>query len=157
LDVGCGDGSLVNFLADATKKKVIGLDISDYGFKKAFKDAKKTDVPDLVECVRSDAHKIREYFKDRSFEVVTITFTLHHIQYPEFALREIREILADNGHLILIDFIIRRRRSKCHKFTSNELQKMVERAGFKSLKVEQVKPDVLLIMAKKGSNSYLEN
>ena len=32
LDVGCGDGRLVNLLACQTQRRVVGLDISGHGF-----------------------------------------------------------------------------------------------------------------------------
>ena len=42
LDVGCGEGRLVNFLARQTQKRVVGLDISGHGFAQARREADQT-------------------------------------------------------------------------------------------------------------------
>jgi cyclopropane fatty-acyl-phospholipid synthase-like methyltransferase len=49
LDVGCGDGRLVAFLAYHTRRKVVGLDVSGQGFAKAYKTAARGHIAELVE------------------------------------------------------------------------------------------------------------
>jgi cyclopropane fatty-acyl-phospholipid synthase-like methyltransferase len=49
LDVGCGDGRLVTFLAYRTRRKVVGLDISSEGFTKAYETATHRDIGELIE------------------------------------------------------------------------------------------------------------
>lgn len=44
LDVGCGEGRLVTFLAHRTRRRVVGLDISSQGFATAYKTAARRRV-----------------------------------------------------------------------------------------------------------------
>lgn len=41
LDVGCGDGRLVNFIARQRRRQVVGLDISGHGFAEARQEAER--------------------------------------------------------------------------------------------------------------------
>ena len=55
LDVDCGDGKLVIFLAFELKKEVFGVDISDANFDKARREAKlKKKVSHLVKFVQAE-------------------------------------------------------------------------------------------------------
>jgi len=49
LDIGCGDGRLVTFLAHHTRRKVVGLDVSSQGFAKAYETAMSGHIAELVE------------------------------------------------------------------------------------------------------------
>lgn len=80
LDVGCGEGKLVNLLAKKTEKKIIGIDISESGFDKAEKKAFKDGVPHLIACMKCDAHQIGECFGSERFEAVTLVYALHHLR-----------------------------------------------------------------------------
>jgi cyclopropane fatty-acyl-phospholipid synthase-like methyltransferase len=55
LDVGCGEGFIVNCLAKKLNRKIVGLDVSVAGFTKAYNRCKKFEVCDLVECCRISA------------------------------------------------------------------------------------------------------
>ena len=48
LDVGCGEGRLVTFLAHHTRKQVVGLDISRWGFARAYETAARGPIAELV-------------------------------------------------------------------------------------------------------------
>jgi len=49
LDIGCGDGRLVSFLAYHTRRRVFGLDVSSQGFTKAYKRAMRGHIAERVE------------------------------------------------------------------------------------------------------------
>ena len=49
LDVGCSDGRLTTFLAHHTRRKVVGLDISNRGFATAYETAARDRIAELVE------------------------------------------------------------------------------------------------------------
>jgi len=55
LNVGCGDGRLVNLLAQEMRRRTVGLDISPSGFAQAKNEAARAGLRGLVECVWSDA------------------------------------------------------------------------------------------------------
>jgi len=70
LDVGCGEGYLVNCLAKKLNRKVIGFDVSDKGFDKSHNRCREFGTCNLIQCVKGNAHKVNKYFKHK-FDVIT--------------------------------------------------------------------------------------
>jgi len=142
LDVGCGEGKLVSFLAKRTKKKIVGLDISESGFHKAKKKAAKAGIPHLIACVKCDAHQIGECLGSERFEAVTMTYTLHHLKEPAVALREIRKILSPKGRVLIVDLVLDgvKENGECRKFTIQEVQRMLKEAGYRLSTTEELEP-----------------
>lgn len=103
LDVGTGTG----VTALAVSDKLPGVDVvcSDLS-------------PDMLRHARSQpgsghirwvmAHSAHLPFRDGVFDVVTSTFTLHHVPPPEqlVVLRELRRVLAPCGRIVLADQIL---------------------------------------------------
>jgi len=131
LDVGCGEGKLVIFLAKRGKKRVIGLDISESGFNKAEKKATKDGVSHLIACMKCDAHQIGECFGGEKFEAVTMTYTLHHLKEPTVALREIRKVMSPKGRILIVDYVLDgvKDKGECRKFTIRDIKKMLKETG----------------------------
>ncbi|TET07748.1 MAG: class I SAM-dependent methyltransferase, partial [Candidatus Thorarchaeota archaeon] len=102
LDVGCGDGDLVSYLARSPKKEVTGLDISDSGFDKALAKAARYGISNLVRCVKGDAQHPSRYFKNEEFDAVTMIYTLHHLHQPVRALQELGRILKPDGRILIV-------------------------------------------------------
>jgi ubiquinone/menaquinone biosynthesis C-methylase UbiE len=150
LDVGCGNGRLVNFLARQTQKRVVGLDISNHGFAQARKEADQTAIPHLMECVKGDAQHMVA-FEDGQFEAITLTFSLHHIEDPEAALQEIYRVLRPGGKVLIGDWVVGegQPRSECHRFTVGELRRMLEKVGFEQVEVETIEADLILVIGEK--------
>lgn len=150
LDVGCGKGRLVNFLARETQKRVVGLDISNHGFAQARQEADQTDIPHLVECVKGDAQQMVA-FKEDQFGAVTLTFALHHIEAPVAALQEIHRALRPGRKVLIGDWAVAegQPREGCYRFTAAEMRRMVKEAGFQCVEVEQIEPDLVLIVGEK--------
>lgn len=94
LDVGCGDGRLVNFLALKLGKKIFGVDVSDIGFEKARREAELRGVSYMVEYVKTDASRLN-VFSDKFFGGVVSVYTLHEFEDPLVVLREIRSVLKN--------------------------------------------------------------
>jgi len=148
LDVGCGEGFIVNCLAKKLNRKIVGLDVSIAGFSKAHNRCKKFEVCDLVECIRGDAHNM-EMFQDGEFDAITIIYTLHHMNNPEIVLEEVKRILKPRGRIIIVEYIIRKRKSKCHKFVKEEVNKMLENAGFRDIIIQKLEEDLILNTSRK--------
>jgi len=91
LEIGCGDGGVVQFLKD--ENEVYGVDISknalglleQQGIKGALIDISKEDLP----------------FKDSEFDVIIILEILEHLKSPQNAIEEIQRVLKKNGKLII--------------------------------------------------------
>lgn len=151
LDVGCGEGRLVAYLAERAGIHGVGVDISPEGFVRAGEDTARRQVAHLTACVQGDAQEM-PIFADGQFEAVTMTFTLHHIEGRDHALRKIHRVLRPGGKVLVGDYVIveGRHSSECHRFTVAQVQRMLEEAGFVRVDVEMVEPAVALVVAEKA-------
>lgn len=145
LDIGCGEGFLVSCLAKKLNRKIIGLDISPEGFAKAHRKCKRFDVCHLIECIKGDAHYMG-MFKDNKFDAVIFIYSLHHMDNPESVLKEAHRVLKPNGKIVIVEFIIRIRKSICHKFVSKEVNEMMEHACFRDLNIQKLEEDIILAL-----------
>ena len=151
LDVGCGEGYLVNCLAKKLNKKVVGFDVSDEEFDKSHDRCKQFGTCSLIECRKGDAHKINNYFTSERFEVITLIYALHHIKKPITALINIRKILKQNGKIIIGDywFTKRKKKQRCYRFTVNDIKKLLKKSGFKYIGEDRIEKDFVLIVGEK--------
>lgn len=92
LDVGCGDGTVGNFLQENLGVKVTGIDIS----KEAIEKAKKAGLD--TRLLSSEA---KFPFKDKTFDAVFWGDNVEHLFNPKACLKEIRRVLKKDGRLIL--------------------------------------------------------
>lgn len=92
LDVGCGDGTVDQYLKDHVGVDIVGVDIS----KEAIKKAKHKGLEALV-C---DVEK-RLPFKNETFDTVFWGDNIEHLFDPKTTAREIRRVLKKNGKLVL--------------------------------------------------------
>jgi ubiquinone/menaquinone biosynthesis C-methylase UbiE len=146
LDIGCGDGHLVNSLINQKGRQVVGLDISDHGFA----EAKMTDHHNLVECVECDGRQIA--FQASYFDAVILRFSLHHIEETQLALREIHLILAPRGMVLIGEWLVKdedQPRDGCYRFTRAEIEQMSYEAGFQQKESEQIDADIVLVQVMK--------
>lgn len=148
LDIGCGEGFFVSCLAKKLNKKIIGLDISPEGFTKAHRKCKRFDVCHLIECINGDAHNMG-MFKNGMFDSAILFYSLHHMDNPKIVLKEAYRVLKPNGKIVIVEFIIRKRKSICHKFVKIGVSEMMEHAGFKDLNIQKLEEDIILALGKK--------
>ena len=151
LDVGCGDGRLVNFLAMKLRKKIFGVDVSGIGFEKARREAEFENVSRMVEYVKADAIHL-DAFRDEFFGGVVGIYTLHEFEGPLVVLREIRRVLKTGGTVVIVDFIKGGDAEKLwgeRYYTPAEIESMLKDAGFKEPKMSFLYKDVILISATK--------
>ncbi len=73
LDVGCGNGYLAKLLTDTKKARVTCVDVDDFN---------QTDLPTVI------FDGLNLPFKDREFDIVILSFVLHHSRFPEELLGE---------------------------------------------------------------------
>ena len=84
LDLGCGDGSLLAYLAESKGASGYGLEI---------------DEAHVGECVRRGVNVIQtdldaglSEFDERSFDYVVLSLTLQAVRYPDRLLREMLRV-----------------------------------------------------------------
>lgn len=93
LDVGCGRGWFIKRLKENLKDydEIIGIDIRDDVLEKAREKHQETK----IKFANIDATKMP--YKDNSFDVVSISNTLHHLPEPSLILSEMQRVLKPQG------------------------------------------------------------
>jgi SAM-dependent methyltransferase len=94
LDVGCGTGNNTLLLAESTKARVTGLDISLGMLEKA--STKMTHVP----LVQSPADVLP--FPSNTFDFIFMTEVIHHLPNPGVSITDIYRVLGLNGSLCVV-------------------------------------------------------
>lgn len=84
LDLGCGDGSLLNYLREHKKTIGIGLEI----------DEAKIDacMAKGIHVIQQDLNKSLQNFESQSFDTVLLTQTLQAVHYPDLLIAEMLRI-----------------------------------------------------------------
>lgn len=84
LDLGCGDGSLLNYLREHKKTVGIGLEI----------DETKIDacMAKGIHVIQQDLNKGLQNFESQSFDTVLLTQTLQAVHYPDVLIDEMLRI-----------------------------------------------------------------
>ena len=117
-------------LARATGRPVVGVDVSDTGFGRAFEEASRLGVDHLVGCVRRDAHHLSALGRER-FAAATFTYSLHCMRDPERAVAEVATLLAPGGVLLVVDWVLRPGDAPhgCTRLTAGQVEAMMRHAG----------------------------
>ncbi|OYT32222.1 MAG: hypothetical protein B6U94_00055 [Thermofilum sp. ex4484_79] len=103
LEVGCGPGRFLIKLAETGLFHVIvGIDISRAMILISRKNAVKHGVYPLLNIVVADTHRMP--FREKFFDLVVSTGTLHHIKDPETFFRECTRVLGIGGEAWIYDF-----------------------------------------------------
>jgi|TARA_B110000116_G_scaffold246077_1_gene237563 methionine biosynthesis protein MetW len=84
LDVGCGDGTLMDFLKNNKKIDVRGIEISKNNVQKC--------VGKGLTVIEGDAEKDLIQFPDRSFDFVILSQTLQAFLNPEIVINELLRV-----------------------------------------------------------------
>lgn len=92
LDLGCGDGSFLEYLKKETQFQLVGVDSSKLQIKKC--NSKNLKV------IRADI-EIDLPFEDNSFDIVYSGEVIEHLYNPDFFLQEVKRILKPKGYLLL--------------------------------------------------------
>lgn len=129
LDIGCGDGSLVRFLAESIAEEALGIDIAGGALDKASHGSA---------CLKQDAHSMTS-LEDDSFDAAVCVRAFHELSRPRKALREIRRVLKSGGLLFIADF------AKGHEgeriwgeryYSPEELLALLSESGFGNISVK---------------------
>ncbi len=96
LDVGTGYGGFIGFLKQALKSfdSFVGIDLNEEELKKAEKE-----YGTIANFKKMNAEKLD--FPDKTFDIVSIASSLHHLEKPEKVLREIFRVVKPQGYLII--------------------------------------------------------
>lgn len=84
LDLGCGDGSLLEFLKTNKGVSETGLEINEANIAACLAKG--------VNVIEQDMNKSLKNFKDKSFDTVLLTQTLQAVSYPDVIIDEMLRI-----------------------------------------------------------------
>jgi ubiquinone/menaquinone biosynthesis C-methylase UbiE len=98
LDVGCGDGAVINALArEFPRSKFRGYDIARAAIQRAMEQRDEAGVNNL-EFIVGDAVRIDE---PRTYDLVLALESLHELSFPSVALRNIAASLTRDGVFLM--------------------------------------------------------
>jgi methionine biosynthesis protein MetW len=92
LDIGCGDGTIDEYLQRKLDVKVVGIDISKGAVEKARQKGIEAKIASAEE---------RLPFKDGEFDVVFWGDNIEHLINPELTGLEIKRVLKPGGRIVL--------------------------------------------------------
>ncbi len=92
LDLGCGDGSLLEYLKTTKNISDTGLEIDERNIQGCLSRG--------VNVIQQDLNKSLKNFSDKSFDTVLLTQTLQAVNYPDMLIDEILRI----GHNCIVTF-----------------------------------------------------
>jgi SAM-dependent methyltransferase len=97
LDVATGDGDTIQFLINFLKNYefVIGIDINEEELEKA--QARFNHQPITIQKMRAE----RLDFLDKSFDLVFLANSMHHMQYLHETLSEMKRVLKNGGYFLI--------------------------------------------------------
>lgn len=84
LDLGCGDGSLLQYLRDHKQTKGIGLEIDNAKIESCLGKG--------IHVIQQDLNKGLSNFESQSFDTVLLTQTLQAVHYPDVLVEEMLRI-----------------------------------------------------------------
>ncbi len=159
LEVACGSGGVTCAIAHETGAECVGVDINVHGIEAGRTRAEKDGVSSLASFQAVDAGS-RLPFADESFDAVFCNDAILHIPGRAAVLQDWYRLLRPGGRVLFTDPIIvtgqltdeeMRTRSSIGFFLFTpvgENERLLERAGFTVLKVEDVTEAVASVSRK---------
>jgi ubiquinone/menaquinone biosynthesis C-methylase UbiE len=145
VDVGCGTGRLLTKLRLALPgASLVGIDVSAGMIEVARGKPELSGV--RLEVGSSEALPL----EDASCDVVVSTISFHHWSDQAAGLRDVARVLRPDGHLLLVDFLVRGRMAPLvRRFASGhgagirdegELLRLISRASLRAQTLRRVGP-----------------
>jgi ubiquinone/menaquinone biosynthesis C-methylase UbiE len=136
LDIGCGDGAAALYLISSYACAVQGIDLDAGRIHRANKKFKQRPRKGFAVCNVLKAEKISRRFFGKSFKAVIIIHALHHVQNIAIALRKAKNVLDDDGKIIIAEYetAFGEKVDNCPRFSAGKIKALVKNAGFQRIK-----------------------
>lgn len=151
LDVGCGDCSLVRFLARVSAVEAIGIDLSSDFPVKVWLDADDGSVHTAL-CIYGDARAMG--FPNERFDSAVCVRALHEMEDPEKILFEVKRVLSPGGVLLIADFARGEPSEDESYYTSSQVEHMLVKQKFEQIGVELSPHDTFLFASGRKPMEY---
>jgi len=172
LEVACGEGASVSFLAKQCGCQVAGFDLSFKMISLAKERAVREGVSKQIDFLLADAEKLP--FPDAVFDLVMSECVFSLLPDKESASREAKRVLKPGGRLVFTDIILRQEETAASPVDSfvlpcvagakpvDSYARILEEIGFRDTYTEdhskEMKKIALEIVLKFGSlEAFLEN
>ncbi len=106
LDVGCGVGGIMEFLASRYDIPVMGITISSEQVKKGRKMSEKMSLQNLLKFMKRDYHKTD--FPDESFDKIYAVESADASNPVSSFLKEMYRILKSGGKILIVDAFLQK-------------------------------------------------
>ncbi len=151
LDIGMGGCACMAFYLAHKGFDVTGIDRSSHAVHRARESAKGKRLKGAFVARRADATKLP--FDDGAFDVVISFHSLHHINRPVLALREMFRVCRPGGKVLISDLNPTGSKLYKHKHDAARLLAAVEREARRlgaGVKTTDTRLDRLFVCAKEG-------
>ena len=159
LDVGCGEGLLLEMINNDYKEKfdLFGIDISANTIEKAQKK-----LGDRIVFKQGDSENLP--FENNSFDVILCTHSFHHYPRPLKALKEMQRCLSNDGVILIAEnyrrelprrlrniayILLNHPNGDIRYYSQVELAKLLNQAGLKNITSELITEKSFLIKGQK--------
>lgn len=157
LDIGCGGGANVRKLLEKSPYgRVVGIDYSEISVEKSRKINKAGIESKRCEILQGDVMKLP--FRDKTFDVITAFETIYFWPNISEAFKKIYKILKIGGTFMICNES-NGENPKNEKWTkiiqgmkiynSEQIEKSLENAGFRGVKVDKTKKGWICVVVKK--------
>ena len=157
LDIGCGGGANVRKLLEKSPYgRVVGIDHSEISVEKSKKINKAGIESKRCEILQGDVMKLP--FRDKTFDVITAFETIYFWPDISEAFKKIYKILKIGGTFMICNES-NGENPKNEKWTkiiqgmkiynSEQIEKSLENAGFRGVKVDKTKKGWICVVVKK--------
>lgn len=160
-DVGAGTGLFTFLFARkvGTKGKVFAVDISDNFVRNIIKRGEKQGLRNIEGVVNTQKDT---RLQSGSVELVFMSDTYHHFEYPQAMLHSIRQALTPGGRMVIVDF--RKQQGVSSGWVMSHVRadrqtviKEVEAAGFRLIEEPGLlQENYCLIFARNGNQSRIQ-
>jgi len=126
LEVGCGTGQTMSYIAQQYPGKIVGVDILEGMVEKANQRFRKLDLP--IRAYKGEAESLP--FEKNSFDYVLSESVLIFTDL-DLSLLEINRVLKEKGQLIAVEMVVEK------KISNNDLERIKNFYGFKQMLAEK--------------------
>ena len=156
LDIGCGGANVRKLLEKSPYGRVVGIDHSEISVEKSKKINKAGIESKRCEILQGDVMKLP--FRDKTFDVITAFETIYFWPDISEAFKKVYKILKIGGTFMICNES-NGENPKDEKWTkiiqgmkiynSEQIEKSLEDAGFRGVKVDKTKKGWICVVVKK--------